>query len=374
MRLVSLVAVVAVVAAGCAYGGTPVSTGALRAGDVTVSVAQLTDDIDYLAANPAVASSLIGTDVSAAGTSGPGAGEASMQAAVGLLNLYTFTALLAQTAADNGVSPDGTDRSGAVETVGQLTAQAPGMPTGLNDTLVRLVELQAALGRDLAADVAAPTADEVRAAYEATVGDGSEFDDYRCASHILVAFTDNPSAGGEPTADQEAAALAAVEQVQARLEAGEAFEDVATEVSDDPGSGARGGDLGCNFPGTYVAEFEAALAELATDEVTGPVRTQFGYHLIRLDAVGPPAFEDVAADIEAQLASERGDPQTLLLAVLEQTADGFDVEVNPRFGSWDPTQLAVVPPAGPDAAAVLIPPMPLGIDDMLGGATTSPTP
>lgn len=374
LRLVALAAVAAVVAAGCAYGGTPVSAGALRAGDVTVSVAELTDDIDYLAAHPAVASSLIGSDVSAAASGGPGAAEARMQAAVGLLNLYTFTALLGQAATDTGVSPDGADRSTAVQTVDRLTAQAPGMPAGLNDTLVRLVELQTVLGRDLAADVSAPTPDEVRAAYEATVGDGSEFADYRCASHILVAFTDSPAAGVEPTADEEAAALAGAEQVAERLAAGESFADVASEVSDDPGSAARGGDLGCNFPGTYVAEFEAALAALDVDGVSAPVRTQFGYHVIRLDAVGPPALDDVAADIEAQLASERTDPQALLLDLLEQSADGFDVEVNPRFGSWDAAQLAVVPPAGPGAAAVLSPPMPVGLEDLLGGATPSPAP
>jgi len=66
------------------------------------------------------------------------------------------------------------------------------------------------------------------------------------------------------------------------LNKGENFTAVASVVSEDPGSAAEGGDLGWTGPGTFVPEFEKALAQLQPDEISEPFRTQFGWHIIQL--------------------------------------------------------------------------------------------
>lgn len=362
VRLLVVAAVAALLTAGCAYGGTPASTGALevgglQAGRTTVSVSELTDELDYLAANPAVAQSLVGVDVSAINAGGPAAASARMQASVALLNVHVFAALLGEAAVTQNVEPDADDIRSANDAVGRLSSQAPGMPAQLNEALLQLVSLQAALGRSIGESIAEPTEAEIRAAYDEVIGDGSDFADYRCSSHILVSFGEGaPGSATEPTDDEVATALAGITAAQQRLDAGEVFETVAGEVSDDTGSAARGGDLGCNSGGTFVPEFEEALEQLTAGEVSEPVRTQFGFHLIRLDSVGPPAFEDVEDEIASQLSQQRSDPQELLLALVTSVAADIDVVVNPRFGAWSPDQLAVVSPAGAAPAPELMVP------------------
>lgn len=71
-----------------------------------------------------------------------------------------------------------------------------------------------------------------------------------------------------------------VQQVQARLAAGEDFGAVATEVSTDTGSASQGGDLGCAEASKYVKEFAAAVEAQPIGEVSQPVKTDFGYHLV----------------------------------------------------------------------------------------------
>lgn len=371
---VLLVAVVlALLTAGCAYGGTPTSTGALEVLSTKVSVSELTDELDYLAANPAVAQSLVGVDVSAINAGGPDAAATRMQASVALLNVHVFAALLGKAATIEGVEPDADDIRTANDAIGRLSSQAPGMPAQLNEALLRLVALQSALGRVISDSISEPTEAEIRAAYDEVIGDGGDFADYRCASHILVSFGGgNPQTAAEPTDEEVATALAGITAAEQRLAAGEDFATVAAEVSDDTGSAAEGGGLGCNPAGTFVPEFEQALEQLSVNEVSAPVRTQFGFHLIRLDAVGPPAFEDVEAEIASQLLEQRGDPQQLLLALVTAAATDVDVVVNPRFGQWSADQLAVVPPSGAAPAAEFVPPFPVPEPAVDGGGSIAP--
>jgi peptidyl-prolyl cis-trans isomerase SurA len=83
------------------------------------------------------------------------------------------------------------------------------------------------------------------------------------------------------------------------LNKGENFSAVASVVSEDPGSGAEGGDLGWAGPGTYVPEFEKTLAQLQPDEISQPFRTQFGWHIIQL--LGRRQF-DTTDDVRRQRA------------------------------------------------------------------------
>jgi peptidyl-prolyl cis-trans isomerase C len=87
------------------------------------------------------------------------------------------------------------------------------------------------------------------------------------------------------------------------------FEDIAKKESKDPGSGARGGDLDWANPSNYVPEFSEALVKLEKGGMTQePVKTQFGYHIIRQDDVRQaelPKFEEVKPQIVQQLQQQK---------------------------------------------------------------------
>ncbi len=130
---------------------------------------------------------------------------------------------------------------------------------------------------------------EVKAEYDKfkSQSTGTE---YR-ARHILVEGED------------EAKALTA------QIKGGARFEDLAKEKSKDPGSGANGGDLDFAKPESYVPEFGAAMAKLKKGEMTeAPVKTQFGWHIIKLEdtrAAQFPDFEGVKAQIVQRLSQTR---------------------------------------------------------------------
>ncbi|MDD2924489.1 peptidylprolyl isomerase [Rhodoferax sp.] len=135
----------------------------------------------------------------------------------------------------------------------------------------------------------AVTDDEIKAEYDrfAAANSGKE---YR-ARHILV----------EKEADAKA--------IIAQLKKGGKFEDIAKKSSKDPGSGAKGGDLDWAPAGNYVAEFATALTALKKGQLTDtPVKSQFGYHVIRLDDVRDaqlPKLEDVKPQVAQQLQQQK---------------------------------------------------------------------
>lgn len=97
--------------------------------------------------------------------------------------------------------------------------------------------------------------------------------------------------------------------ILAKLKKGSKFEDLAKKLSKDPGSGANGGDLDWAAPGNFVKEFSDAMVSLKKGEVTpAPVKSQFGYHIIRLDDVREaqlPRLEDVKPQIVQQMQQQR---------------------------------------------------------------------
>ena len=93
------------------------------------------------------------------------------------------------------------------------------------------------------------------------------------AQHILL----SPNAIRD-----EAATLVQAREVEKRLKAGETFEKLAKELSDDPGSKNNAGDLGFQPPGTFVPEFQIRLDQLQPGEISSPFHTQFGWHIARV--------------------------------------------------------------------------------------------
>ena len=95
----------------------------------------------------------------------------------------------------------------------------------------------------------------------------------------------------------------------AQLKAGAKFDELAKKNSKDPGSAPNGGDLDFAGPGSYVPEFSAAMVALKKGEYTEtPVKTQFGYHIIKLEdtrAAQFPPLADVKAQIQQRLAQQK---------------------------------------------------------------------
>ena len=95
----------------------------------------------------------------------------------------------------------------------------------------------------------------------------------------------------------------------ASIKKGQKFEEIAKKQSKDPGSGANGGDLDWASPGNFVKEFSEAMMALKKGQMTeAPVKTQFGYHIIRLDDMREaqlPKFEDVKPQIAQQLTQTK---------------------------------------------------------------------
>nr|WP_283250986.1 peptidylprolyl isomerase [Rhabdothermincola salaria] len=172
-------------------------------------------------------------------------------------------------------------------------------------------------------------------------------EDRACANHILVQAGDGSA---EPTEAQFAEALAEIETIAGQLDGTDDFGALAAEFSDDPGSASAGGELGCAPEGTYVAEFDEVVWSQPIGEVSEPVRTSFGYHLILVTARGEVSFEDARSQL-ARAVQQNG--QAIIGDALAGLLTDADVSVDPKWGRWDAESGQVLPPAGAQP-----PPMP----------------
>jgi peptidyl-prolyl cis-trans isomerase D len=145
----------------------------------------------------------------------------------------------------------------------------------------------------------------------------------RHARHILIPVTNK----------DDATALALAQQVLEQAKSGKDFGELAKQYSQDTGSAKNGGDLGWAERGSFVAPFADALFGMSVGDIKGPVKTQYGYHIIRLDEVQAAhgkSFEDARPDLEAQLRRDRatdrfGEIQEQLQAKLAEP--GADLNV-----------------------------------------------
>ena len=148
--------------------------------------------------------------------------------------------------------------------------------------------------------VDSPSDDQLRAAYDAHPERFGQ-PERRRARHILISVPK----GGD--ADAEAAAKAGIEAARQRIASGEAFEVVAQEVSQDPGTKAKGGDLGEFGRGVMDPAFEEAVFTLSQGQLSEPVRSRFGYHLIETTGVVPASikpFEEVKPELIAEVSKQ----------------------------------------------------------------------
>ena len=135
--------------------------------------------------------------------------------------------------------------------------------------------------------------EELKKQYDAKKGEYEQVG----ARHILIAFKGSPAAQpGKPELTEEQA-KAKAEALQKQIAGGASFEELAKKESDDTGSGANGGSLGEFGRGQMVPEFEKAAFDAKVGELT-LVRTQYGYHLIKVDSHGLTPFDEVKATLE----------------------------------------------------------------------------
>lgn len=146
--------------------------------------------------------------------------------------------------------------------------------------------------------------------------------------HILVGDNETPNG---PNPRTKEAALAKANDVEARLKKGEAFAAVAKETSDDPGSKDKGGELGAISPGQTVPEFESAVAKLPVGQVSEPIHTRFGYHIVEVESRTTVPLTEAKANIEQQLAT-----QTVTDAINKIAADAHVTLNDSYFGPAKP--------------------------------------
>ncbi|WP_005036332.1 peptidylprolyl isomerase [Holophaga foetida] len=148
--------------------------------------------------------------------------------------------------------------------------------------------------------------DEILKAYFEANKDKFKTPEKYSARHILIGNKENAGAEGKGLSDEEAKAKAA--KVLAELKAGKKMEDLAKEYSDDPGSKDKGGLYENISYGQFVPEFEATVKKQAPGEISEPVKTQFGYHIIQLEKKIPgesPEFEKVKEKVKQAWMPQR---------------------------------------------------------------------
>lgn len=160
--------------------------------------------------------------------------------------------------------------------------------------------------QDMAKDYT-PDEEALRKAYES---DPTRFrtEEERRARHILIAVDESRT---------ESAARSLADDIAGKLASGGDFAALAAQYSSDPGSASRGGDLGFAAPGNYVEAFDKALFALQVGETSPPVKTEFGYHIIRLDELRPGAgksFEQVRDQLADELRRQKAQDEFYALA------------------------------------------------------------
>jgi peptidyl-prolyl cis-trans isomerase D len=136
------------------------------------------------------------------------------------------------------------------------------------------------------------------------------------ARHILLLVPANA-----PQADSDKA-LATIKGIQAQLKKGASFEALAKKFSQDPGSAPKGGELPWFAQGAMVKPFEDAAMALKPGQISEPVRTQYGWHLIKVEGVRPAGvvpFDEAAPEIRKRLAEERSSDK--INEIIDQSMD-----------------------------------------------------
>jgi len=159
------------------------------------------------------------------------------------------------------------------------------------------------LSRSAIAETVTLSDEEIERRYEAQKANYMTAGQRR-ASHILIELPEGPPA------EQESEALEEAKSLRGRIDAGESFEALAEAHSDDPGSAQQGGDLGFFGKGVMDAPFEDAVFSMDEGEISEPIRSSFGFHVIKLTGIRPAEtkpFEEVKERVRRELQLEKAE-------------------------------------------------------------------
>ncbi|MGH2769695.1 MAG: peptidylprolyl isomerase, partial [Actinomycetota bacterium] len=157
-------------------------------------------------------------------------------------------------------------------------------------------------------------------------------------AHILTCNKFQPQTR---TCDPAPADEMRAESVADLARQGNDFARLASQYSQDPQTRDRGGDLGWFEPGRQVPEFEKAALELKIGQTSRPVRTPFGFHVIKLLAKGRP-LDESRSEIEEALVKERR--RAAVDSWAQKAMRDLTVRVNPKFGRFDLESVSVMAP------------------------------
>ena len=176
------------------------------------------------------------------------------------------------------------------------------------------------LRRDLLTQEVEITEEALLRQYEESANRNQQ-DEQRQARHILITFDDD-----EAGAEEQAVALTV------RVNAGEPFEDLARQYSKDGGTAEQGGDLGRILQTQMPGPLGDAIFTMQKGEIQGPIRSDFGFHVVRLDDIivgGPLPLDQVRGELEAELRTRAADAEFLELerTLADALFDANDLEV-----------------------------------------------
>jgi parvulin-like peptidyl-prolyl isomerase len=323
--LLSLVALV-LVASACGGG----SSNAATVDGTNISRKDVIAVLDAASKDPSVRTEIAGGGDDAASTKPPKTYKSDVTATV-VTNLLMFTIIDNELKA-NGITPTAIDSS-EYDAYQAFTAKGDALQTDL-----------AALTKKYAAKDWSDA--DVEAYRKAFSGQYEE----ACTHHILVA-----------TEDQ-------AKTILGEINAGTKFADEVSK-SIDTSSAAQGGDVGCNArEGTLVKEYTDAVAKAKDGDLIGPIKSEFGYHIIQVDKAfyARPMDETLKAEILTKL--------TDVNAQIQWLARKANVTVDKKIGTWDPITIQITPPAGA-TTTTKAPAATAGVPTTVPGAasTTAPT-
>lgn len=313
-RLPPLVALVLVALVGGACAGSPAD--AATVGDSAISIDQLERDMVLF-------EFLTGLSGAPCGTPAPFESQDAVCARFTLSNDIREELTKAY-AADHDLAVEATVVNDAITQLETNLGGAETLDGRLTEAGLERADLRRLAERVLLVNVVQEAVVEervdeetLRAQYEEQLGAFTNLE----VAHILV--------------DDEVEAERIADEVTPQT-----FGQVARRESIDPGSAPNGGSLGtyteAEFLAQFDADFVAAVIELEPGEISGPVETQFGWHVIQMVSREVATFEDVEEQLRAGSAG-----QVFQDWMLEQL-DSTEIDVNPRFGRLDPETGEVV--------------------------------
>lgn len=143
------------------------------------------------------------------------------------------------------------------------------------------------------------TEEKMKELYESTLATDPNAYTLATVRHVLVAFEPQ---GGEARTKEEA--LQRAREVKAKLDAGADFAEIAKEYSDDPGSSAQGGRYVSNPVSDWVEPFRQAVLALDIGEISEPVETEYGYHVILVEERKDQTYEEVKDLLQGQVVNQ----------------------------------------------------------------------